>query len=165
VFDKEDLEKYLIKKRVKYLHILNDQIGEFADKIERDLVSLLHSVDATPEALDAAAVEATDVIAEFVSKIGLTPVVAGLIKSTSSVMVRAASSQPKLSALFANFEIYKRKYIAVHSNALAKISCAIASALAWNSESTFQKLTMASILHDITLGESLYAGFKVWSVG
>jgi HD-GYP domain-containing protein (c-di-GMP phosphodiesterase class II) len=157
VFDRDDLEKYLGQKKIKFLHVLNDQVGEFSEKLERDLLTVLNSEEATPEVLQKAAESAIDVIRELREKLGVTPAVQVLVKTTCKLMVKSASMHPKLKNLFINLVRNSDQYNAVHSTTLSQISCSIAAAMDWNSESTFQKLTMASILHDITLTNSFIA--------
>src|SRR5690606_35399917 len=43
------------------------------------------------------------------------------------------------------------KYISSHSTMLAYVSCAISAKMDWSSDTTYQKLSMAALLHDITL--------------
>ena len=45
----------------------------------------------------------------------------------------------------------REKYITMHSMLLAHVSCAMSASMAWNSSSTYEKLTMASLMHDMTL--------------
>ncbi|MEO5970774.1 MAG: HD domain-containing phosphohydrolase [Bdellovibrionia bacterium] len=160
VFDKEDLEKYLVQKKLKYLHILNEHVGEFSEKVEQDLLSVLNTEGATAQDLQKAAITGVDVIGELREKLGLTPAVQTLIKTTCKLMVKSASAHPKLKDLFINLAMNSKQYNAVHSTTLSQISCSIAAAMDWNSESTFQKLAMASILHDITLTNSFIAEIR-----
>jgi len=157
VFDKDDLEKYLGKKKIRFLHILNDQVDEFSKKLERDLLVVLNAESASPQELQKAAVSGLDVIRELREKLGFTPSVQVLILTTCKVMAKCASMHLKLKDLFTNLAKNSDQYIAVHSTVLAQISCSIASVMKWNSDSTYQKLTMASILHDITLTNPIIA--------
>jgi HD-GYP domain-containing protein (c-di-GMP phosphodiesterase class II) len=151
VFDKNDLERYLNQKKITYLYILKENVSELTDKLERDLLTTINNENATPEQLQQAAQASLEVIRETREKLGFTPSVQRLIKTTTRLMVKSAYQSPKLKELFINIAKNKEQYVAIHSTALAQISCSLARLMDWNSDTTYQKLTMASILHDITL--------------
>ncbi len=157
VFGTDDLEKYLGQKKVKFLYIENAMVGEFSEKMERDLLTVLNNEAATPQEMQNAAYAGIEVIREMREKLGFTPALQTLIKTTGKLMAKCAAGHPKLKDLFLNLAKNREQYVAVHSATLAQMSCSIATAMDWNSESTFQKLTMASILHDMTLTNSFIA--------
>jgi HD-GYP domain-containing protein (c-di-GMP phosphodiesterase class II) len=66
-------------------------------------------------------------------------------------LLKSANKSDKLQRMLNELFIDPEKYLASHSVALAHTACGIASLMGWTSDSTFQKLTLAAFLHDITL--------------
>ena len=82
---------------------------------------------------------------------GFSPEVQELTKKSVMGTIQMVRTAPGLSDLLRQMTKEKDKYISSHSMLLAYMSCAIASQLEWRSEPTYQKLTLASFLHDSTL--------------
>ncbi|MGE0617041.1 MAG: HD-GYP domain-containing protein, partial [Bacteriovoracia bacterium] len=53
-----------------------------------------------------------------------------------------------------------KRYIPSHSGLIAQISCTLAVAMEWHSETTFYKLNLAAFLHDITLDNHALAAIR-----
>lgn len=157
IFDSKDLEKYLVSKKVKFLYLLNNETAEFISKLEKELILSLTSKSNSVKEMTAVAQAAVDTVHELSNRIGFTPEVKALVKTTTKLVATLTARSPKFSSLFALLEKNKDQYISAHSIGVAQISCSIASAMGWSSEATFQKLTMAAMLHDITLSNQALA--------
>ena len=67
---------------------------------------------------------------------------------------------PSLSGILSNMECDKGKYITSHSRMLAEVSCALAIAMEWGSDTSLKKITMASLLHDMCLTDQKLCSVK-----
>ncbi len=150
-FNRLDLEKYLTKKKVSYLYVLKTATDEFISKFENVLTELLSGPVSDPQDVMQTAQDSVDTIQELSRKLGYTPKVQTLIKATSSLLVKISKKSKTLESVMGHLHKNKDEYISTHSLALAQISCSLAKLMEWHSDSTFQKLTIAAILHDITL--------------
>ncbi len=148
-FDPEDLEKYTQKKGIQYLYIPLPQTKEFIQKYQQDL--LAHSGQMTLEDLAEKNESFLETVQALNQAIGFTKEVQGLVKTQLKTSVDVMGKSPNLSQVLAQLEAYRGKYISSHSTLTAYFACAIATHLEWGSETTFHKLTLASMLHDIAL--------------
>jgi len=106
---------------------------QLVKELEKDLGSILESVQ------------------DMGGKLGFSAETQAFTKATVSKTIHSIRQAPKLSMILKELRKDKDKYISSHSMLLAHISCALASKMEWSSDTTYQKLTMAAFLHDITL--------------
>lgn len=106
---------------------------EITKKIENDLVQDLEKVKNISNSL------------------GFSPEVQEQTKKNVLATVKLIRKAPGLSLILSQLSLEKEKYISSHSTLMAYVSCALASQMEWTSDTTYQKLTLASFLHDITL--------------
>jgi hypothetical protein len=132
---------------------LESLVEERTERLDR----LIDEPDAPPERLRSAASDTLEVVQNIVSELGITPEVESLAKRTVSLVLKAVGNTPSLADILSRFRKLEGTYIASHSTMLAEISCAIAHRVGWSSAPTFMKLTVASILHDLTLTDQRLA--------
>lgn len=150
-FDRVDLEKYLRQKKVEYLYLKSEETSEFVQKLNQKLERMLEDANLRPaEAADAATM-AVETVREIALNIGFTPEVQKIFKSGVALVIKSVSKNPGLAGLIQKMLTDRTRYISAHSVATAQLACAMAQSMDWRSETTFQKLTMASMLHDVTL--------------
>lgn len=158
IFDVNDLERYQNQKQIEHFYLRKVDCGEFIAKFQDDLQNILNSPKLLKSVGEEVSEAAHETVHELINKLGATPAVQGLVKSTSQVVVKNLGASPRLSKLLQKFISNPKKYISSHSNMLGQIACAVSAAMHWSSESTFYKLNLAAFLHDITLeNESLAA--------
>lgn len=92
-----------------------------------------------------------DSIYSLSNQLGFNEEVQEFTRQSVLTTINKIKQAPKLSSVLIRLELDEEKYIASHSILLAFVSCAIASKLEWNSDTTSFKLTLAALLHDITL--------------
>ncbi|OFZ69703.1 MAG: hypothetical protein A3K03_03350 [Bdellovibrionales bacterium RIFOXYD1_FULL_44_7] len=92
-----------------------------------------------------------EVLHEMSHRLGFTKEVQELAKVSVQQAVDTMKRNPKLSSLLSKLKRDKEKYISSHSMLAGHIACALASQMTWTSEATYEKLTLASMLHDISL--------------
>lgn len=148
VFSQEDLEKYLVRKKVAFLYVKKNEASEFAEKFKQDIVNLVANADPTDPNLGNTVAEVQDVIQELTLKIGFTPEIQAIAKSNVDLAIKAVGTNPKLSKVLAASPLSSKNYISSHSMLLANIACSIAAQMEWPSDTTFQKLILASLFHD-----------------
>jgi HD-GYP domain-containing protein (c-di-GMP phosphodiesterase class II) len=88
---------------------------------------------------------------ELINKVGATPEVQEMVKKNIQLTLHTIGRNPKLKNVIDSLQKEKDRYIASHSVYLAQLSCTLAAAMEWHSDSTFHKLNLAAYLHDITL--------------
>jgi len=86
---------------------------------------------------------------EIIRRTGLNETSQQLIRSNVMLIVKSMGTSPKLKNILRSIFIDRTKYRSSHSVVLAQLTCAIAGAVKWGSSTTFQKLTLASFLHDL----------------
>lgn len=99
-------------------------------------------------------------IHQSIQKIGVSREVELLIKSTVKLCIETISQTPELSTYYANLTAHSGEYLNAHSVLLAHFTCLIAEKMGWSSDITRYKLTLASMLHDITLAKPELAKIK-----
>lgn len=151
-FGEEDIKKYTIQKKQEYLYVRRDQSSALVNRFTAKLNSLFEETQNSSSELNLEnAVNTHEVIHELSNKLGYTEEVKALINKNVELAVKFLEKIPSLKVLLARIEKEKDRYIGAHSTATAFVACAMAKNLDFSSEATFQKLTMASHLHDITL--------------
>lgn len=157
------LEKFL-SQGTDQLYMLRTDFLKTIDAMAGEVFKLL--VDPQKITLETA-VSTTNAIFNTIHAAfeveGFTPKVARLAEASIQLAVQAIQKNPKLSDILKNLVADKNPYVAWHSNALAFMSCKLATLLGWNSDATFYKLSMASMLHDITIKDDNLARLNTLS--
>lgn len=159
VFDRADLEKYTVQKKVEYLYIRKKDCQEFAQKYAKDLEALL-KFDLSPAASVKHAAVVYETVQALSSRIGFTPEVQNLVKTQIQVTMKSMSRSPGLTDVLNLIKSTPEKYITAHSTLLAQLACAIAAKMEWGSDATFHRLNLAAFLHDMTLENNELAAFN-----
>ena len=159
-FGPADLDKFQRQKQLSYLYVKRADALQLLDRLKSTIDSDLDETVLTPEAATAAAVDIHDAIHEMGNLLGFTDEVHELAKKGMKTALRSIGSSPKLKNILRILAQDKEKYISSHSIALAQISCTLAAAMEWPSESTFQKLTYAAFFHDIIFKNQTLARVK-----
>lgn len=108
--------------------------------------------------------KAVAVIYETVSKSGMNHVSQHLTRASVILSLSFIRTSPALNNLL---EMMKESvfetgdsYLIDHSVLLANVACVLAGLRGWNSNLTFYKLSLAALLHDITLKNPCLARFR-----
>lgn len=150
-FDLEQYERFL-KKEISFLYLLR---SDFL-KLMGGLLSMVNELNANPANLKVESSFSTvkDIFRTLNSAFeseGFTPEMQKLTEATVNLAINTLKSNPRLGDLLKKIENNKDDFIGWHSTALSFLCCKLASAVGWTSESTFYKLSLASLLHDISL--------------
>lgn len=150
-FDNKDFEKWHTAKKVTRLYIERAAFEEVLQKLSQRIDGMITDETVTQEDARDYASGTLDTIHEVVSRSGFTPEIADIARKNVELTRKAIGKNPRLDAIIKRFEDEPEKYIANHSMLLAEVACAIAQNVDWVSDTTFSKLTIAALFHDITL--------------
>jgi len=160
-FEHSDLQRYFVQKQVSHLFIRKDESDVFMEK----LLATLHRLNRQepPQEGKAAfdlAGEVQDSIHSLSISLGFNPAVQEMVKENVKLVVRSIRENARLTSLLNDLKSRESGYIANHSIVLSHLTCGIASRMGWVSDSTFEKLTYASLMHDILLPFDDLARFR-----
>lgn len=160
-FTAEDRKKYFDDKKIKNFYLRRDEAPAMHKALSLVLENLIRKmprkVTAVSTAGTAAGVEA---IHDLARNLGFTPEVQKLVKSNMDSVLKEMEASPSLAGILANMERDKGKYITSHSQMLAEVSCALAIAMEWGSDTSLKKIAMASLLHDMCLTDHKLCAVK-----
>lgn len=148
-FTKEDYEKYLIKRKVNYLYIKKSESQEFVQKLSADLNQLLANPPTEDPGLMDTVTDFQEAVFELSDRLGFTKEVQAIAKQNVKLTLAAIGKSAKLSKVIAGSKLRSKNYLSSHSIMLANMSCSIAAQMDWPSNTTFEKLVMAALFHDI----------------
>lgn len=149
-FTKDDLQKFLFKRQVKHLYVKKTETKEFIQKFKADLSKWLNEATAGDPGLLNTVSEVHELIQELSSRLGFTEEVQELARRNIQLTIKSIGHNPQLIDALKNSQMKSRNYVSSHSVLLANISCSIAAQMEWPSNSTFQKLVLASLFHDFS---------------
>jgi HD-GYP domain-containing protein (c-di-GMP phosphodiesterase class II) len=156
-FTNEDLEKFLMRRKISFLYIKKSESQEFVQKFHSDLSSLVESaVPGNSELLDTVT-EVHELVQDLSSRLGFNEEVRSLAKLNVKLAVKAIGSSPKLSKALSQSKLTTKNYISSHSLLIANIACSIAAQMKWPSDTTFQKLVTAALFHDFLIQDPEHA--------
>ncbi len=149
-FTQEDLEKYLVRKKVNYLYIKKGETQEFVSKFQADLIRMVQTAVPGDKGLLETASEVHSLIRELSDRMGFDPTVQELARQHIQLTIKAIGQSPQITSALAHSKLKGRNYISSHSVLLANIACSIATIMKWPSDTTFKKLVLAALFHDFT---------------
>lgn len=156
VFADEEKNKYE-QKDIEFLFIKSGDLKVFYDKLllqygnEHKLNTL-----KTEDSQITLNLQAT--IQDIGSSMGFTPELEKMSKMSVDSALKTINMNPTLSKLVSSMKSSSGgDYLVNHAVQLATVSTAMAQMTAWGSEQTLYKLSLASLLHDITLKNSKIA--------
>lgn len=157
-FDLEDMEKYTLKKGIEYLYIQQKDCAEFIQKYQVDLDLFLNQKKSIPLAEGAQrGLALFETVKELGTQFGFGKEVQNMAKSYVQLTLQTMGKSPSLAQFLDKLGNLQGDYLSTHSTLCSYFSCGIASHLDWASEMTFQKLSLASFLHDIIFENSQLA--------
>jgi HD-GYP domain-containing protein (c-di-GMP phosphodiesterase class II) len=153
-FGAEDLKKYTEKKQIFHLYVPKENASALIGKLNEELKKLLANPNLKMPQAQEALEESVDVMQNLIGQLGMTEEVQEVVKNNIDTTMKAMGDFPELSNILKDLKANPGTYISSHSLFLAHVSCALAVAVDWYSETTFQKLTMAAFLHDTTMKDN-----------
>ena len=156
LFGVGDYAKYQLKD-IEHFYIKREAAKLFSELMTRDLLAFARLNQLTTESDFKVTLGFAETIHDLINDIGVTPEVQAAAQASVDLNLRLFSSRPELKSLLDLFfkSANGGSYIVSHSVAVGHLACAISAKLGWNSPITFQKLTMAALLHDVTFSSHL----------
>ncbi|MES2856521.1 MAG: HD domain-containing phosphohydrolase, partial [Bdellovibrionota bacterium] len=151
VFTEKDLKRLCGVRNIEYLYIPKAASAEFVNRLQDRLQEVVGETEDGDEKLIATVIQVQETLLDLTQKIGFTEPVMALAKTHVEMAVKVIGKFPRLHRIFEGSLFRNSNYTSRHSVMVAHVACAIASKLNWPSDSTFQKLIVASLLHDIAL--------------
>jgi len=159
-FGPEEVDKYQGKKKLDYLYVRQEDAESITATLNEALERLLKTIPLPQSISTPVSLATIDTVHSLVNQVGFTPEVQRLVKNNIDLVLKEMYASPSLGSILKNLEIDREKYIASHSHMLAEVACALSIAMKWDSETTFKKLTMAALLHDMSLSNQKLARIK-----
>ncbi len=150
-FDEEQYKRFQ-EKKMDFLYLRRPDFFSLIDNLLGEVQKLYAADEALP--VDAS-FSTTKAIFQTVHSAfeteGFTPEMRLLTEATINLAIKTVQKNPRLSELLQKMDADKSSFVGWHSTALSFLSCKLATMLGWNSEATFFKLSLASMLHDLSL--------------
>jgi response regulator RpfG family c-di-GMP phosphodiesterase len=96
-------------------------------------------------------------VRDVVAQIGFTPEAQEIAMTSVAATMQILESSPQLRRILVDIENSSSGDAAEWSLQLAKVACALAHKIGWRSNSTYFKLVLAALLHDLPLLEERLA--------
>lgn len=123
-------------------------------------ISSIKEQDQLLDDTQAEVLNELDKIVQIGSSLGFTPEIQQITKTNVHHAVQTIRNASRLSQVLLELQKHHGNYISSHSLLLSYIACGIAAQIEWKSDTTFQKLTLAAFLHDITLSNNELAAVQ-----
>lgn len=141
-------------KGLEYLYIETKNSREILNKITHELFALSQQAIAKNSSHDQFWI--SDALQETVRELAtcsdaFSPELEQIVKTNMNMTLAIAKQNPSLDKLIKKLAAESKNFYSAHSVLLPYVCCQIAEYMGWNSEQTFQKLTLASLFHDSCL--------------
>jgi HD-GYP domain-containing protein (c-di-GMP phosphodiesterase class II) len=150
-FESEDWRKYTQQKGIDYLYIHRAQTKEFLQKYHAEVLSGIAEAGSDTKKLLEQGMSIAETLDNVGSTIGFPADVQRLTRTHVGLAVKVMHENPKFSDVLTWMNEQRGEYLPKHSMVAGFIACAIASECEWGSDATYEKLTFASVLHDMGL--------------
>lgn len=150
-FDENDLKKYRDQKKVDYLYIRKADSQVFTQRLLEEIKKIIDATKPGDVSSQETVGDVVETIHDLINTVGVTEEVQQAVKGSVDAAMKSMGDFPELGAILKNLTEGTGKYIGRHTMLLTNVSCAIAVAMDWYSDATFEKLTMASFMHDAPL--------------
>lgn len=142
----------LISKGVKHFFINKSELSLYGESVTSTLYGMLKAKrnkgdDASKSQMTGKALE---IVRSRLIKCGFSQSVLAVTEEVITLQVEMIQSSPELSKFMEKFQLF-RKMNTEHSRLVSFLCVAILKEIGWDSESTLQKMCLASLFHDISL--------------
>jgi HD-GYP domain-containing protein (c-di-GMP phosphodiesterase class II) len=159
-FGKEEVDKYHGSRKIEFLYVKLTEAEALTAKFNEALEKLLKEVPLPNSVSTPVSLATIETVHSLVNQVGFTPEVQRLVKNNVDLVLKEMYASPSLGSILKNLDLDKEKYIAAHSHMLAEVACALSIAMKWDSDTSFKKITMAALLHDMGLSNQKLARIK-----
>ncbi|MBF0205753.1 MAG: response regulator [Oligoflexia bacterium] len=149
LYDKQLIEKYQ-DKGIKYFHVKKEDFSSLFDYYAQAFGSILCKENITIEERMFSEGECLRLVGEILPYMGINEQVAKTINELINSNIKVIRGKPNIFELLSKM-MNNRDYIYEHSILISYISGLVASKMSWNTENTLEKLSLAGLMHDISL--------------
>lgn len=152
-----DVDKLrFITKGITYLYLEGSQADSVITKIISELTQQAEMRLAAKQYPEQYLVSEAlqDTIHDLALGLGFSPMIEQAVRANMNATLGLVKNKPELAKLLSNTFLNPDNYSSSHSVLLSYIVCGLAELMEWQSNQTFQKLTIAALLHDSLLVES-----------
>lgn len=148
----------LILKGVMSFYVNRSELSSYSNSVVSSLTSILKvkklkkDNEIMKSQLNSKAI---DLLKNNLIKCGFSDVLLEATDEVVDLQLELIKSSKELTEFIEKFQLF-RKSAADHSRIINYIMVAILKDLTWDSESTLNKMCLASLLHDVTLPDSFY---------
>lgn len=149
-YEKDFIEKYEGRGK-KYLFIENENYESFQQQFGHLVLDKLEMAqNMSPEVRAMAELAAFNHTLDFAKDFGITANTANKVKKSVESNLKTLKKLPKLDSLLSRI-MKGGDYISEHSLLISYIAGQICMATSWGNSQALEKLSMAALLHDISL--------------
>lgn len=154
-YSRDIIENY-IKKGVKYLYVRLEDYMVFTEYIYKNIRSKFKMSSKSLKDNVENGIEALSVVKEVIRSFKIDKETMQIITETADQCMSSIKSYSKLKDLLDIF-IDTKGYLQGHSILLSYVTNLISLRMSWFSPLTLQKLSLAALLHDLTLSDERLA--------
>lgn len=141
----------LLSKKINRLYLKAEDAHSLLLEFQKNAAELEKISDLSPIESVFITYEASDLVHNLFHAFGWSKEIEKTIEKSVHLALREISMKPKLIEMLMAYSQMGSGYVASHSSTLIYICCGLAQHLDWTSDYTFKKISMAALLHDITL--------------
>lgn len=149
LYDVNIIEKY-INKNIGHLYVKNEDFINFTNNYTELITNSLNQhKDSDGHSTDAE-LSSVSILHEMISNLGITPKIVETINATIESNITQIKKNPNLFEILDSI-MKQQSFLYEHGLLTSYICGTIAQKMSWEGESIIEKLTISSILHDVTL--------------
>lgn len=155
IFNQDEFEKYQ-GRGLRYLYIESGSADEFIAAYRKKVLSLDAWNEVTPGDHDLVSLN-TELLKNLKNLLGWEDKVVELAKDSIQKALHLAKNHPTLQSVFQQFHKIERYGFADHCTLTLMVSCGLLRAMGYQDEMSLAKMTFASVLHDMSVTDQIYA--------
>lgn len=155
-----ELARVLQRKKLQHLYVRSDDSKLFLNQFKDVIAQKMNQLQAGGAAAIETASMVHDMCHQMFHKLGFSTELKEVTEVNINLTLASIGSDPRLQELLDAKVFQQKNYQSSHSVLLAYAACSIAANLAWSSVPTFQKLVLASLMHDISLNDPTLSKFQ-----
>lgn len=158
-----DAERF-ISKGLQHLYITKEDSETFIETFINNISFVSESESKSSSEFSVMSLEALETVERIAKVVGWKPEVIEAAKHAVDLAVKAVSKEANLLKLLKEKMKDPHSDFSTHVSILSLLSCGFCHSLGWVNESTQMKLGLASLMHDLTVDESIYADIHSWNI-
>jgi HD-GYP domain-containing protein (c-di-GMP phosphodiesterase class II) len=147
----DELSRVMDRKKILHLYVRIEDSAVFLDHLKTYILHNLSDIEAGSERGLVTVSMIQDLCHQLYHKLGFTKEMKEIAEINIRMTLAVVGENPELSNLIHSTLFQEQNYCSSHSVLVSYFACSIASKMSWLSQHTFQKLILASLLHDIAL--------------